>query len=231
MRVDLSEVILPRSKQGGRNAPTISRNASRYETSALPPFNFGEVLDLSATGMRLRRPGKPIVVVGAIEKFVLVAGAGPLVLRGKVMWVRRPALFGKTHELGVQFINVDKGCSDRLVHIGQFGFDCGVSLEVPQEERVKRKVLASIEVEDLYPILGVRAESTEEEIGRAYRVLVRRWHPDVCRDEGAAEQMARISKAYKILRDRELRARYDEMRAISQTAGHSTARSPGTKAA
>lgn len=187
----------------------------RYQTSALPAFNFGEVVDISATGMRVRRPGKPFVVPGAVESFVLVAGFGPLALRGRIAWVRKPFPFGRTFTFGVQFLNLDEATKDRLRHIGQYGFDNGPPPETV-EDRAKRKILAEIEIEDLYPILGVRPEASESELSAAYRGLVRRWHPDVCKDAEAAEQMGRITKAYKILRDRELRQRYDDMRASAR---------------
>jgi hypothetical protein len=200
----------------------VARNAERYETSSLPAFNFGEVVNLSATGMRIRRPGRPITTVGSVEKFVIAAGAAPLVLRGRVVWSRRSALLSRTHELGVQFLNVDKSMSDRLVHIGQFGFDAGDPAEANPDAKHNRRILASIEVEDLYEILGVSPETGPDDISRAYRLLVRRWHPDVCKEAGAGEQMVRISKAYRILRDHDLRRRYDEMRAATTVRPSST---------
>mgnify|MGYP001482485976 CR=1 FL=1 len=187
----------------------------RYQTTALPAFNFGEVVDISATGMRVRRPGKPFVVPGAVENFVLVAGFGPLPLRGRIAWVRKPLPFGRSFTFGVQFLNLDDVTKDRLRHIGQYGFDNGPPPETV-EDRAKRKILAEIEIEDLYPILGVSPDASESELSAAYRTLVRRWHPDVCDDADAGEKMGRITKAYKILRDRDLRRRYDQMRASAK---------------
>jgi len=193
------------------------RKSPRYHTSTLPAFNFGEVMDLSATGMRIRRPGKPHAVAGAVEKFVIVAGSGPLCLQGKVVWVRGPGLLSNVHEYGVQFMGLDASLKERLAHIGEYGFDAGPALE-SQVERATRKIIASIEVEDLYPILGVRPEASQEELGAAYRTLVRRWHPDVCKEPDAEEQLSRVSKAYRVLRDPELRSRYDQMREAARRA-------------
>lgn len=192
------------------------RKAARYQASGLPAFNFGEVVDLSATGMRVRRPGKPIVAVGGVEKFVLVAGAGPISLKGKVVWVRGPSIFSRVHEYGVHFLNVDGALKERLIHVGQYGFDSGPAAQ-SLEDRGRQRVLAQIEVEDLYPILGVSPNASREELATAYRALVRRWHPDVCKEPGAAEELARGSKAYRVLRDPELRAKYDEMRASAKS--------------
>lgn len=205
------------------------RKAHRYETPGLPAFNFGEVVDISATGMRVRRPGKPLVSAGATEKFTLVAGFGPIQLRGKVAWVKPPGLFRRSHSYGVRFLNVDAPLKERLEHIGRYGFDNG---PVPEslEDRARRKVLAAVEIEDLYPILGVSPDAGDSEIAQAYRNLVRRWHPDVCKEPEAEEQLSRVTKAYKILRDRELRRRYDDMRAgaAAITPGRTT---PSSRAA
>jgi hypothetical protein len=207
---------MPRTCRNHRNGPrrTLERNGARYQTTSLPAFDFGEVIDLSASGMRIRRRSRPVTVVGAIEKFAIIAGPTPLVLRGRVVWVRRRGLLARGHELGVQFLCVDKALSDRLVHLGRFGFDPG---DAPRQggARADRRILTSIEVEDLYSLLCVPENADPRTIATAYRRLVHRWHPDVCREDGAQEHMARISKAYKVLRDRELRRQYDELRAIA----------------
>ncbi|MEZ6233735.1 MAG: DnaJ domain-containing protein [Phycisphaerales bacterium] len=187
------------------------RQAKRYQTRDLPSFTFGEVVDLSVGGMRVRRDGPPIVAKGGVERFTLVAGAGPIHLRGRVAWVKRAGLLSRAHEYGVEFLDADKETRARLRHIGQKGHDSGPSQE-ETEAQARRKIYASVEVEDLYPILGVEPDASADELARAYRVLVRRWHPDVCDEADASEQLARVTKAYKILRDQELRARYDEMR-------------------
>lgn len=186
------------------------RKAARYQATSLPAFNFGEVLDISTTGMKVRKSGKPIVVVGGTETFIIVAGSGPVRLVGKIIWVRRPWPFAQYHVFGVRFLNTDESLRERLLHIGQYGFDNGPPPE-PIEDAAKRRILASVEVENLYPILGVTPDSNSAEISKAYRTLVRRWHPDVCKDPEAPEVMIKISKAYKILRDPELRSRYDQM--------------------
>jgi DnaJ-class molecular chaperone len=64
-------------------------------------------------------------------------------------------------------------------------------------------------VRDLYEILGVRRDATEEEIRRAYRTLAREHHPDVSGDPAAEERFKEIAGAYEILSDPDKRARYD----------------------
>ncbi|MGD9496436.1 MAG: molecular chaperone DnaJ [Armatimonadota bacterium] len=63
--------------------------------------------------------------------------------------------------------------------------------------------------QDYYHVLGVSRDCTQDEIRRAYRRLARRYHPDVCREEGAEEQFKRISEAYAVLSDPQKRRRYD----------------------
>lgn len=66
---------------------------------------------------------------------------------------------------------------------------------------------------DLYEVLGVAPDASDEQIGRAYRSLARRYHPDVNRDRGAEERFKEISEAYDTLGDPARRADYDASRA------------------
>ncbi|MDQ4129718.1 MAG: J domain-containing protein [Actinomycetota bacterium] len=59
---------------------------------------------------------------------------------------------------------------------------------------------------DLYAVLGVGPDATQEEIKRAYRRRAREVHPDAGGDEDAFK---RVTRAYQVLSDPERRARYD----------------------
>lgn len=64
--------------------------------------------------------------------------------------------------------------------------------------------------EDLYEILGVGKDATEQEIQRAYRKLALKYHPDRNPDDAtAADKFKKASEAYEILKDPEKRKIYD----------------------
>lgn len=69
--------------------------------------------------------------------------------------------------------------------------------------------------ENCYDVLGVTRESTKSEIGRTYRQLAKKFHPDLHRDpeakKEAEEKFKEIATAYEILRDEEERTDYDYM--------------------
>lgn len=60
-----------------------------------------------------------------------------------------------------------------------------------------------------YAILGVSTHATDLEIKRAYRILVKRYHPDKRSADSSHEQIALINDAYDILSDPQKRAQYD----------------------
>ncbi|KAL0879925.1 hypothetical protein ABMA27_002444 [Loxostege sticticalis] len=66
-----------------------------------------------------------------------------------------------------------------------------------------------------YDVLGVTREATKSEIGKSYRQLAKKYHPDLHRDpedkKVAEEKFKEIATAYEILRDDEERTDYDYM--------------------
>ncbi len=62
---------------------------------------------------------------------------------------------------------------------------------------------------DLYRVLGVQRDATPESIKKAYKTLVRQYHPDINKASDAVERFQEIKKAYEILSDPEDRKMYD----------------------
>lgn len=69
-----------------------------------------------------------------------------------------------------------------------------------------------MEYQDYYKMLGVSRSASNKDIKKAYRQLVRKYHPDLRPDDKSAEQKLKvINEAYDVLGDPEKRAKYDRL--------------------
>lgn len=73
---------------------------------------------------------------------------------------------------------------------------------------------------DYYDILGIRKDASDDEIKKAYRGLVKKYHPDSNPgDETAETKMKEVNEAYAVLKDADKRAKYDQFGHAASDAG------------
>ena len=63
---------------------------------------------------------------------------------------------------------------------------------------------------DYYEVLGVDKNASEKDIKMAFRRLAKKYHPDVSKEENAAEKFKEAQEAYAILSDPNKRKQYDQ---------------------
>ena len=80
---------------------------------------------------------------------------------------------------------------------------------------------------NLYEVLGVKADTDSKHIKLAYYKMAQKYHPDKAGDAPKTlEKFKSISNAYEVLVDEELRKKYDRLRMeAKQTSGYNSRRS------
>ena len=68
-----------------------------------------------------------------------------------------------------------------------------------------------MEFKDYYKIMGVARDASQDEIKRAYRLLARKFHPDVSKEPDAELRFKEVGEANEVLKDPEKRAAYERV--------------------
>ena len=71
-----------------------------------------------------------------------------------------------------------------------------------------------MQFKDYYKIMEVDESASEAEIKKAYRRLARKYHPDVSKEEEAEQKFKDLGEAYEVLKDKEKRQEYDQLRKL-----------------
>lgn len=74
-----------------------------------------------------------------------------------------------------------------------------------------------MQFKDYYEVMGLKRDATVEQIRRAYRVLARKFHPDVNKAADSEARFKELGEAYEVLKDPEKRAAYDQLGANWKT--------------
>lgn len=192
------------------------RAAHRFTTDLLTT-DLGKVVDISASGVRVRCEGRP-PAVGQVATLKVRSIQHQMTIRCRVVRVVRARQRGaKGYDVSLAFVENRPGLKSAIEYLGQFGFIPRGSLSdaappPPPVGEPPRPARPAADRKDYYAVLEVSAGATHAQIRQAYHRLARQCHPDVARDPKAAERFEALAEAYKVLRDPKQRRTYDESR-------------------
>ena len=183
--------------------------------------DLGDLVDLSASGLRVNRKGKPPFKLGQCVQVRLTAGGQALRITAQAMWMKRNGL--RHYSIGMRFLSLSTTARKALDSVAQFGFfrrgGEGADTWAPRAEPLTQQsqtppaVTVVVDLPDYYGVLGVDPSATIEELRSAYRTLVRKYHPDVTTDAEGPLRFQEVQEAYEMLRDPECRESYDARKA------------------
>jgi len=188
------------------------RGEERFSTDLLTS-TLGHVVDLSGSGLRIRRTGGTSVTVGQILKVTLKSDQCQVTVKCRVVRVERLGM--RRCDIGLTFVEIRPGLKNALHSLARFGFipNLGRQPEVSAAPKPRRSTLP-----DYYGLLSIPESATEDQIRTAYHEAARKYHPDADRSASRVFMFEAVTEAYRILRDPQLRRDYDAKRAKSLSA-------------
>ena len=189
------------------------RREERFHTDLLTS-TLGDVVDLSGTGVRVRRNGRPGVTVGQVMPVTLKSDQCHVTLKSRVVRIKRNGL--RECEIGLAFVEIRPGLRNALHNLARFGFIPNLGGGASQEPLPDKKHKSAIP--DYYGLLKISPNATDEQIRVAYHEAARRYHPDANRSADRVFMFEAVSEAYRILRDPHKRREYDQRRTAAHAA-------------
>jgi len=188
---------------GSKPAPQALIDKRRYPRFATNVItcSLGDVVDLSAGGIRLRGRGKTPVCRGQIVPLTLKAHESEAHTKARVVHIRRVGL--RTWEAGFAFVDLRPSLVADIEHLGRTG-------EIPQWTYIPpRMVRAEATLPDYYGALGLKQNASLEDIRKSFHARAKKYHPDVNPDPAVSGKFMKMLEAYKVLKDPDKRKNYD----------------------
>jgi hypothetical protein len=210
---------------------------------------LGTLVDLSASGARIRSDDEPMLVAGDEHEIRLTTGSQRISVPAVVKWVRSPdETDSRAWELGIAFEDQRPGVRGALEELAGDGRITGSHTtardvgafqparveephRTPPSDPVDRHVReiednarlgrGEVEVEfvDLYALLGVERNADADAIRSAYHAIAKDVHPDRSPEPEAEARFIAANKAYRVLSSDDMRRRYDDLLRRTEAPG------------
>jgi hypothetical protein len=189
------------------------RREERFHTDLLTS-TLGHVMDLSGTGVRVRKAGRPGVTVGQVMPVTLKSDQCHVTLKSRVVRVKRNGF--RECEIGLAFVEIRPGLRNALHHLAKYGFIPNLHNRAEEAQHPEKKHKSAIP--DYYGLLKISPNATDDQIRVAYHEAARKYHPDANRSADRVFMFEAVSEAYRILRDSHKRREYDQKRHAAHAA-------------
>lgn len=183
------------------------RAEERFTTDQLTS-TLGEIIDLSGSGLRVRRNDTKGIDIGKVFPVTIKSSQCQITLKSRVIRIKRTGF--RQVEIGLAFVEIKPGLRNALHHLARFGFI--PNLRTTAAEPSDAKSSAKPALPDFYGLLQVSPHATDAEIRAAYHQAARRYHPDADRSANRVVMFEAITRAYRVLRDPQQRRDYDDRR-------------------